>query len=205
MISMCSSTWGTTLRTAMRTSRAKPVRGWRCNNTREMRCRLVGRALPGKRLGERARRSTELLHELARGRDTIHRRRHRRGVSMRYEIACFTVSNGLANARRVGCNNRGRARGRLEIRNTPPFLRRGKNQRPRATQQGELLMLRDTPKKPHAVAEVKRMHERFEPRTVVAGAGDLERCLARLHLGEGPNHVMHSLVLLEASQVGKSG
>src|SRR6266576_1544588 len=65
-------------------------------------------------------------------------------------------------------------------------------------------MLRDTPKKPHAVAEVKRMRERLEPRTVVARAGDLERCLPILHRREGSDRVMNALVLLEASEVRES-
>src|SRR5204863_8575852 len=126
---------------------------------------------------------------------------HCRGVSMRYEIAGLTVPNRLANARRVGCNDRRRARGGLEIRDAPPFLRRGKDKRPSATQQGELLMLRDTPKKPHPVAEVKRMCERLEARPVVTRAGDLERCVAILHRREGTYGVMNSLVLLAASEV----
>src|SRR4030095_13962057 len=90
------------------------------------------------------------------------------------EIAGLVVEDRLADARRVGCDHRRTARGCLEIRDAPSLLRRGEDERPRASQQAQLLVLADAPKKPHALAEVKRRGEALERGPVVAGTGDLE-------------------------------
>src|SRR5690348_14518184 len=195
MISMCSSTAGTTLRATVRTAGStKDVARWAGDNALEVGGRFIRGTLPGERLGEGAGRTAKALDELARGRDSVERRCHRRDVTVRHEIAGLTIPNRFANARRVGCDDRGRACGGLEIRDAPALFWRGKDQRPRAAQQGELLILRYTPKKPHTVAEVKRTRQRFEPGAVVACPGDLEGRLTVLHRREGANDVMHSLV-----------
>ena len=105
-----------------------------------------------------------------------HRRRHRAAMS-----PCGTrkpVSPSRTDSRMPGefdATTGVRARGGLEVRDPPPLLRRREHERPRAAQQRELLRLGDAPKKPHAIAEVKRARERLERRPIVARAGDLER------------------------------
>src|SRR5438309_8765320 len=124
---------------------------------------------------------------------------------MRHEVASLAVPYRLANPRRIGCNDGCRARRGLEIGDPPSLFRGRKDQSPRATQQGQLFTLRDTPKKPHPVAEVKRVRERLETRAIVPCPGDLERRVAMLHRREGTDHVVHTLVLLETSEIGECG
>src|SRR5205823_10338110 len=70
-------------------------------------------------------------------------------------------------------------------------------------QQRQLFGLRDTPKKPHPLAEVKRTRECLESGPVIAGPGDLECCLPMLHLRERTNDMVDALVLFEAAEVRK--
>ena len=97
-----------------------------------------------------------------------------RDVAVRHEKAGHAVAHRLANARRVGRDDRRCARGSFEVRDAPALLGRCKHRRPRATKQRELLRLRDPPKKPHPASKVKRLGERLELGAIVAGAGDLE-------------------------------
>ena len=90
------------------------------------------------------------VNELARSGDAAHRGAHRAHVAVRHEKSRLAVAHRLANARRVRCDDRRGARGRLEVRDAPALLGRCEHERPRATQQRELLRLRDAPKKPHA-------------------------------------------------------
>src|SRR6185295_3564447 len=66
------------------------------------------------------------------------------------------------------------------------------------------LRLADTPKKPNPVPEVKRARERLERRPIVSRSSDLEKRVW-VHPGERPDHVVHTLVLLESAKVSKGG
>ena len=62
-----------------------------------------------------------------------------RDVAVRDEISRLAVAHRLTDAGRVRRDDRRAARRRLEIRDPPPFLRRGEDERPRAPQQAQLL------------------------------------------------------------------
>src|SRR6185369_4933992 len=163
--------------------------------------RLVRGALPGERLGEGARLRAEARHEVDVAGDARHRRGHRWCIAVRNEVACLTVTNRLVNAGRVRRDHWGAARGCLEIRDVLSLLRRGEDEGPRPPQQAQLLVLADAPKKPHALAEVKRRGELLERGAVVARTGDLEARGRVLHRGERLDDVLHALVPLQPTEV----
>src|SRR6478672_2785516 len=127
-----------------------------------MRFRLIGRAFPSEALGEDASLGAEALDQLARFGNALHGRGHRAHIAVRHEESRVAVAHGLANARRVGGDDGRGAGGGFEIGDAPTLLWRREDQRPRAAQKRELVRLTDSPKKPYAVAEVKRVRELFE-------------------------------------------
>src|SRR5665647_3323776 len=71
---------------------------------------------------------------------------------MRNEKACLTVAHGFTNARRVRRDDGCPAGRRLEIGDSPSFLRRREHERPGPAKKRQLLRLVDTSKKPYARA-----------------------------------------------------
>src|SRR5687768_13316040 len=120
---------------------------------------------------------------------------------MRNKVAGLAMPNGIPQPGRIGCDDRCSACRRLEVRDSPPFLRRCKHQRPRTPQQRELLRLAYKPKKPHAVAEVKRARELLEPEAIVTSAGDVEHRRRMRQPCEGLHDQLDLLVPLEAPKV----
>src|SRR5687768_11698985 len=111
------------------------------------------------------------------------------------------MPNGITQSWRIGCDDGCSACRRLEVRDAPPFLRRCKHHRPRTPQQRELRRLAHEPKKPHAVAEVKRARELLEPGPIVTAAGDVEHRRRMREPREGPDDQLDLLVPLEAAEV----
>src|SRR5688500_5653225 len=117
---------------------------------------LEGGTLPRELFGESTPRHSECGDERRRVGEPRHGGPERLDLSMRDEEPRLPVPYRLANARGVGAEDGCSARGGLEIRDPPPFLWRGQDERPGPSQQRQLLLLADAPKKPHASPEVKR-------------------------------------------------
>src|ERR1035437_8098681 len=122
---------------------------------------------------------------------------------MRNEKACLTVAHGFTNARRVRRDDGCPAGRRLEIGDSPSFLRRREHERPGPAKKRQLLRLVDTSKKPYARAKVKRSGELFQRGAVVAGARDLERRRRVVQRREGADDEVQRLVLLQPAEIGE--
>ena len=142
------------------------------------RCRLglVGGAFPRERLGENARadRAETCVRARAIG-DT-----RRMASAMAPMSPCGTrkpvspIAHGLANARRVRCDDGRRARGGFEIGDAPALLWRCEDQRPRATKQRELFRLVIRPRNRTRSPRSSECASASSVGPVVAGTGDLE-------------------------------
>src|SRR5688572_4788605 len=140
----------------------------------QMRLGLEGGSFPGERLSEPTRVGTERPDQRRRAGNSPESRSHRGCVAMWYKEARLTITYRFPDPRRTRGDDRRSAGCRLEIGDAPPFLRRRKRERPRAPEEGDLVLFTDTPKKPCPTAEVKRGGEALERGTVVTCARDLE-------------------------------
>src|SRR5690348_10919160 len=125
----------------------------------EMGQRLTRGAIPGEGHREAPPRLPKAIDERAIRGDAAHRPPHCGDVAMRYEDPRLPVAHGLSKSRRVRCHHWCRTRGGLEVRDSPPLLRRCEGKCPRPAEERELLRLADEPKKPHAIAKVKRARQ----------------------------------------------